>query len=72
MSLDADVSASESRGCTSPGRHPQADTLPQEDTITPPPETASATDGTHPTGMHLCVLHQSEESNNHLSPSTHF
>ena len=45
-----------------PGRHPQeahpleanllGKTLPRE---APPPETADAADGTHPTGMHSCV-----------------
>ena len=51
----------------SPGRHPQADTpqadtpsdrhTPQADTpLTPhPQQTATAVDGTHPTGMHSCL-----------------
>ena len=50
--------------CTSPlDRHPLADTLPprqtppQADTSAtpPPPETATAADGTHPTRMHSCL-----------------
>ena len=46
-------------GCladTPPGRHPpRADTLPPR-ADTPPPETATAGDGTHPTGMHSCCI----------------
>ena len=46
------------------GRHPQADTplgrhTPQADTpgqTPPPPKTATAVDGTHPTGMHSSVF----------------
>ena len=34
-------------------RHPPEQTLPEADT---PPETATAADGTHPTGMHSCLL----------------
>ena len=41
---------------TPPGRHPQSDTAPWADT---PPrqtrQTATAADGTHPTGMHSCL-----------------
>ena len=33
------------------GRHPPQQTYPSQP---PPGETATATDGTHPTGMHLC------------------
>ena len=42
---------------TPPGRHPDtplADTPCLADTA-PPPETATAADGTHPTGMHSCT-----------------
>ena len=53
------------QGCTPQGRHPTRQThtppgqtprlgttLPPADT--PTPETATAADGTHPTGMHSC------------------
>ena len=45
------VSASESGGVHPPGRHP----LSWADTLLPP-ETATASDGTHPTGMHSCLV----------------
>ena len=38
------------------GDPPRADT-PQEQTPPPPLETATAADGTHPTGMHTCVTY---------------
>ena len=45
-----------------PGRHPLADTPPSRHTlgnhprqISPPPEMATAADGTHPTGMQSCL-----------------
>ena len=49
---------------TSRGRHPQADPLRQTPTPGqtsplgrhPPPETATAADGTHPTGMHFYLV----------------
>ena len=43
-------------------RHPQeqtppgADTSPRADTAPLPPETAVVADGTHPTGMHSCLI----------------
>ena len=41
------------------GRHPQTET-PQADTppqqTGPPAETAAAVNGTHPTGMHSCLI----------------
>ena len=50
------VSSSGSRGsasgwgCTHPGRHPLGRHTPH------PRETATAADGTHPTGMHSCNI----------------
>ena len=46
-------------------RHPPGADTPQEQTSpgadTPPPgETATAADGTHPTGMHSCLMESSE------------
>ena len=35
------------------GRHPTLGRHPRTDTASPPP-TATAVDGTHPTGMHSC------------------
>ena len=46
--------------CTSPlGRHPQG-RPPRQNTpqAIHPPETATAADGTHPTGMHSCLLNE--------------
>ena len=43
------------------GRHPQADTPPTDTPLgrhAPPPVTATAADGTHPTGMHSCYIYE--------------
>ena len=36
------------------GRHPQADTPPGRHPQADTPDTATAAEGTHPTGMHSC------------------
>ena len=41
-------------GRDSPGRHPLGRLSPPRQTH-PPPETATAAEGTHPTGMHSCL-----------------
>ena len=37
-----------------PNRHPPPEQTPPWQTTCPPPEMATAADGTHPTGMHSC------------------